>query len=223
MDTPENRFIKHALNSFLTLTGEFRINLTDNSRSKKEAVLLEDKLEQILSHSVFKEISSLSALPLNSPVLQRKEGYREILRVFLMFDLAAKLTWKGGEDVYSGNKRDVAILYEYWLFFKLLEIVTKVFKIDPKEISELISGKAGDLEFKLRQGEYFPVKGIFDSGSRKLNIEFAYNKTFSGEKEYPLSGSWTKSMRPDYTLCIWPFGIGKEQSRKRRTNSFYTF
>lgn len=222
-DTPENRFIKHALNSFLTLTGEFRINLTDNSRSKKEAVLLEDKLEQILSHSVFKEISSLSALPLNSPVLQRKEGYREILRVFLMFDLAAKLTWKGGEDVYSGNKRDVAILYEYWLFFKLLEIVTKVFKIDPKEISELISGKAGDLEFKLRQGEYFPVKGIFDSGSRKLNIEFAYNKTFSGEKEYPLSGSWTKSMRPDYTLCIWPFGIGKEQAEKEELIVFIHF
>lgn len=214
VDTPENRFIKNALNSFLTLIGEFRINLTDNSRSKKEAILLEDKLEQILSHSVFKEISSLSALPLNSPVLQRKEGYREILRVFLMFDLAAKLTWKGGEDVYSGNKRDVAILYEYWLFFKLLEVVMKVFEIEPKEISELISGKTGDLEFKLKQGEYFPVKGIFNSGTRKLNIEFAYNKTFSGEKEYPGSGSWTKSMRPDYTLCIWPLDIGKDLAEK---------
>jgi predicted component of viral defense system (DUF524 family) len=33
-------------------------------------------------------------------------------------------------DVYSGSKRDVAVLYEYWLFFKLLEIVKEVFKIE---------------------------------------------------------------------------------------------
>lgn len=214
VDTPENRFVKHALNSFLSLIGEFRLNLSDNSRSRKEAIILEDKLEQILEHSIFKEISSLSALPLNSPVLQRKEGYREILRLFLMIDLAAKLTWRGGEDVYNGNKRDVAILYEYWLFFKLLEIVKKVFRIEPKEINELISGVNGNLELKLRQGEYFPVKGIFNSGSRKLNIEFAYNKTFTGKNEYPASGSWTKSMRPDYTLCIWPNGIGINQAEK---------
>jgi len=34
-----------------------------------------------------------------------------------MFDLAAKLFWQGGEDVYSGDKKDVAVLYEYWLIF----------------------------------------------------------------------------------------------------------
>jgi len=46
-----------------------------------------------------------------------KIGYREVLRVWLMFDLAAKLFWQGGEDVYSGDKKDVAVLYEYWLIF----------------------------------------------------------------------------------------------------------
>jgi len=214
VDTPENRFIKHALNTFLSLVGEFRLNLKDNSKSHKEAILLEDKLDQILGHSIFKEISSLSALPLNSPVLQRKVGYREILRVFLMLDLAAKLTWRGGEDVYKGNKRDVAVLYEYWLFFKLLDIVKDVFKIEPDEINKLISYTSGKLELKLKQGVYFPITGVFDSGARRLNVEFGYNNTFSGEKKYPDSGSWTKSMRPDYTLCIWPFGISKDEAEK---------
>jgi predicted component of viral defense system (DUF524 family) len=32
-----------------------------------------------------------------------------------MFDLAAKLIWKGGDDIYSGGKKDIATLYEYWL------------------------------------------------------------------------------------------------------------
>ena len=105
---------------------------------KTEATLLESKLEEYLSHSVFKEISNPTTLPLNSPVLQRKEGYREILRVWLMFDLAARLVWHGGEDVYSSDKKDVAVLYEYWLFFKLLDILKELFEIEPDEIKDLI-------------------------------------------------------------------------------------
>jgi|ERR1035437_3123450 predicted component of viral defense system (DUF524 family) len=210
VDTPENRFVKHALTSFLSFIGEFRIKLNDNSRLKQEAILLEDKLEQFLSHSVFKEISLPTTLHLNSPVLQRKEGYREILRVWLMFDLAAKLVWHGGDDVYSGGKRDVAVLYEYWLFFKLLEIIKEVFKIEPKSVEDLIKETADGLGLQLKQGIHIPVKGIYDAGTRKLNVEFSYNKTFSGDNTYPASGSWTKSMRPDYTLSIWPNGINSE-------------
>lgn len=153
-------------------------------------------------------------LPLNSPVLQRKEGYREILRVWLMFDLAAKMIWHGGDDVYSGNKRDVAVLYEYWLFFKLLDIIKEVFKIDSLAIEKLIEQTSDGLGLKLKQGKFLPVEGEYISDTRKLRIEFSYNKTFSGGKEYPDSGSWTRNLRPDYTLSIWPFGIEQDQAEK---------
>ena len=55
-----------------------------------------------------------------------------------MFELAAKLIWQGGEDVYGAGKKDIATLYEYWLFFKLLDLFQELFEIDPKDISELI-------------------------------------------------------------------------------------
>lgn len=207
VDTPENRFVKYALVSFQSFCSNFKSKLDDDSRVRLEAELLEDKMEQYLSHSVFKEISALTTLPLNSPVLQRKEGYREILRVWLMFDLAAKMVWHGGDDVYSGNKRDVAVLYEYWLFFKLLEVVKEVFKIEPKSVDELIKKTDDGLGLQLQQGQHLPVKGIYHGMSRKLEIEFSYNKTFSGNNQYPESGSWTKTMRPDYTLSIWPYGV----------------
>lgn len=212
VDTPENRFVKHALTSFLSFIGEFRFKLNDNIRLKQEATLLEDKLEQFLSHSIFKEISSPTTLPLNSPVLQRKEGYREILRVWLMFDLAAKLVWHGGDDVYRGGKRDVAVLYEYWLFFKLLELIKEVFKIESSSIENLIESTNDGLGLKLKQGKYLPVKGVYSTDTRKLNVEFSYNKTFLGGKEYPEGGSWTRNFRPDYTLSVWPFGIELEQA-----------
>ena len=214
VDTTENRFIKHALGSFQTFCSDFITKLHENKRIKNEAGLLVDKIELFLSHSVFKEISKPTTLPLNNPVLQRKEGYREVLRVWLMFDLAAKMVWHGGDDVYSGNKRDVAVLYEYWLFFKLLEIMKKVFSIESKSVEDLIKETDDGLGLQLKQGRHIPVKGIYDAGTRKLNVEFSYNKTFSGDNSYPASGSWTKSMRPDYTLSIWPFGINSSQAEE---------
>ena len=214
VDTPENRFVKHALVSFQSFCSDFKTKLNDNSRIKNEAGLLIDRLEQFLSHSVFKEISNPTTLPLNSPVLQRKEGYREILRVWLMFDLAAKMVWHGGDDVYSGSKRDVAVLYEYWLFFKLLDIIKDIFNIESLTTGKLIEQTSDGLGLKLKQGKFLPVEGIYESGTRKLRIEFSYNKTFSGDKAYPDGGSWTRNLRPDYTLSVWPYGIEQVQAER---------
>jgi predicted component of viral defense system (DUF524 family) len=214
IDTPENRFIKHALSSFLSFSNEFKSRLDSSTRSSAEAKLMIDKLEQVLSNSIFKEIDQPSTLPLNSPILQRKEGYREILRVWLMFDLAAKILWKGGDDVYSGNKRDVAVLYEYWIFFRLLDIISEVFKIKSLAPDELIEKTNDGLGLKLKQGKYLPLAGIYDDGARKLNVQFSYNKTFRGGSEYPHGGSWTRDLRPDYTLSIWPHGVEEEEAER---------
>jgi predicted component of viral defense system (DUF524 family) len=214
IDTPENRFIKHALSSFLSFSNEFKTQLDSSARTNAEAKLLIDKLEQVLSNSIFKEINQPSTLPLNSPILQRKEGYREILRVWLMFDLAAKIVWKGGDDVYSGNKRDVAVLYEYWIFFRLLDIISEVFDIRSLEPDQLIEKTNDGLGLKLKQGRYLPLAGVYDTGARKLNVQFSYNKTFRGDSEYPHGGSWTRDLRPDYTLSIWPYGIEQEEAER---------
>ena len=122
-DTPENRFVKHALQTFLFFASDFKSRLKSENKIKLEATNIENKLEQFLGHSVFKEISNPTSIILSSPILQRKEGYREILRVWLMYNLAAQLSWKGGDDVYDIEKRNVAALYEYWLFFQLLKIL----------------------------------------------------------------------------------------------------
>ncbi|MCW9708728.1 DUF2357 domain-containing protein [Fodinibius salsisoli] len=212
IDTAENRFIKHALKSFLKICSDFKEAAPETHRLKMEAENIELNIEQYLNHDFFAEISSPDILPLNSPTLQRKGGYREILRVWLMFDLAAQLTWQGGNDVYEGRKKDVASLYEYWVFFKLLNTIEKVFDIKTKPAEKLIEATGSNLDLKLKQGKYFPIKGICNTYSRKLNIQFSFNKTFTGDQDYPNSGSWTSNMRPDYTLSIWPHGINESQA-----------
>lgn len=214
VDAPVNRFVKFVLEYFLAFVGSFKEKVNDDARVKQEASLLKEKLAQWLGHSVFKEVSSQSIAPLNNPVLQRKEGYREILRAWLMFDLAAKLTWEGGDDVYDAGKRDVAVLYEYWLFFKLLEVVESIFKIAPESLDELIRPTNDGLCLQLRQGKYFPVKGVYDMGTRKLSVEFSYNRRFEGNSEYPKGGSWSRTLRPDYTLSIYPLGLDQEKAER---------
>jgi len=209
VDTPENRFIKHALEAFLKFCTDINNKAKEYEHKKmtNESDILIRELESKLHHSFFKDISRPSSLKLNSPVLQRKEGYREVLRVWLMFDLAAKLIWTGGDDIYSGGKKDIATLYEYWLFFKLLDLFQTIFNIEPKCLSDLIKETPDGLNLQIKQGKFTALHGVYDSGNRKLNIRFNYNRIFSGKKHYPDSGSWTTSLRPDYTLSFWPYGI----------------
>ncbi|MDO9635156.1 MAG: DUF2357 domain-containing protein [Paludibacter sp.] len=214
VDTPENRFVKFALNSFRSFISEFISKIRVENRIRQEARLLETFLDEYLNHSLFKAISNPVTLPLNSPVLQRREGYREVLRVWLMFDLAARLIWKGGDDVYDGEKKDMAVLYEYWLYFRLLDILKEQYNIEPKEINQLITETDDGLGLQLKQGKHTPLKGVYTGKNRKLHVQFSYNRTFRGRQVYPAGGSWSMDMRPDYTLSMWPFGIEQAQAEK---------
>jgi predicted component of viral defense system (DUF524 family) len=217
VDTSENRFIKHALENFLKFCTDINNKAKEFAHKKmeNESELMIRELESQLHHTIFKHISRPTTLKLNSPVLQRKEGYREVLRVWLMFDLAAKLIWKGGDDIYSGGKKDIATLYEYWLFFKLLDLFQSIFELEPKDISELINETPDGLNLQIKQGKFTALLGVYNSGSRKLNIRFNYNRSFSGKKTYPDSGSWTTTLRPDYTLSFWPYGISEAEAERQ--------
>ncbi|MCE9647249.1 MAG: DUF2357 domain-containing protein [Chloroflexi bacterium] len=214
-DTVENQFIKHVLSVYRIFCSDVKNKMDSISRECREARQLEERLDNILDHQIFKQISQPATLSLNSPVLQRKEGYREILKSWLMFDLASKLMWHGGDDVYKAGKRDVATLYEYWSFFKLLELFGTIFNFAPVEVESLIESTSDGLGLKLKSGKFFALRGIYDRGSRKLAIKFSYNRTFSGNKEYPSAGSWSKNMRPDYTLTIWPYEFSEAEAESQ--------
>ena len=217
LDNQENQFVKFVLRSFSSFCSELRGKKNANDRLKAEIDKTMDVLNGHLSTLFFKQVSMPSQLNLNSPVLQRKEGYREILQAWLMFDLAAKLSWKGGDNVYEAGKRNVAVLYEYWVFFKLLEVISRVFDIDPVSVNKLVKTDADRINLEIQQGKMTMIEGLYDSGSRKFNVRFYYNRTFAHtreDEELDKSGSWTMNMRPDYTLSIWPGEISIDQAER---------
>ncbi len=220
VDTPENRFVKHALKEFERFCGSVCQHLEKKSLTPPpaiyyEAKALEDRLSEYLSHSLFRDVQAANSLRLNSPILQRKQGYREILRAWLMYDLAAKLIWKAlDDDAYHIGKRDVATLYEYWLFFKLLRLIEDIFEVDAKETKDLIKKTNDGLGLQLLSGKHTAIKGSHKHEGREFTIQFNFNRTF-GKSDYPKSGSWTQAMRPDYTLSLWPKAFTEAQAEEQ--------
>lgn len=213
-DTPENRFVKFALQSFsgfLVLMRQ-RLDATGASdvRLRHEIALLIGQLDSSLGAEVFRGVSPPDMLPLGSPVLQRKEGYREVYQAWLRFDMAARLVWRGGDDIYRAGQRDVATLYEYWVFFKLLDIVTGVFQLDRLAADELMEKTADGFGLKLRSGEQLGFEGVTFAGIRPLHARFSYNRSFTHDARPGVSGSWSERMRPDYTISLWPADFCEE-------------
>jgi hypothetical protein len=223
-DTPENRFIKHALEVFLRFAEDCQQYFKDKgySRPSIEASNLVTKLDGYLSQSFFKDISRPTSLKLNSPVLQRKSGYREVLSTWLQFDLAAKLVWKGGDDVYKAGKRDIATLYEYWLFFTLYDLFKSKFKIkdiehDEQSYNHLIEPTKDGLNVMVKQGKHTALYGDFITENRALKVKFSYNRSFKGGTKYTdeQAGSYTTTLRPDYTLSVWPAMLKEKEAEKQ--------
>lgn len=216
-DTPENRFVRFALQTFTGFLNRMRLKLEEignatDTRLQAEIIALENQLETALAADVFRNVSDPDMLPLGSPVLQRKEGYREVYQAWLRFDMAARLVWRGGDDVYGAGQRDIATLYEYWIFFKLLDIVSAVFDLEKPAAHDLIEETADGFGLKLKTGEHLAFEGAFLGGARPLRVRFSYNRSFSQNAGRGLSGSWTERMRPDYTLSLWPADFDEREA-----------
>ncbi len=221
VDTPENRFIKHVLEVFKKFCEDCLaiFSLKQLVKPIQEAEQLIHSLESQLNHPFFHNINQPTSLKLNSPVLQKRSGYREILNRWLQFDLASKLIWKGGEDVYNAGKKDIAFLYEYWLFFTLYDLIQEKFNIqsvnfDERAYKHLIVPTNDGLNLMVKSGKHTALEGVYTKRNRDLKVKFSYNRTFKGGVEYSDSkgGSWTAPLRPDYTLSIWSNTFTEKQA-----------
>lgn len=218
-DTPENRFIRFALEEFsnhLLLIKALCVQskVQSTQRIADAADKLHSRLLHTLEHPVLRDLSPSSLLPLGSPVLQRRAGYREVLEAWLKFHIAATLQWDGGDDAFGAGKKDTDKLYEYWLFFQLLTLLSTDLGIQMPSPERFLAESDDALFFRLKAGKGFIHEGVVKAASRMISVKFSYNRTFSENDDPMVEGSWTLAMRPDFTISFWPAAISEELAER---------
>ena len=85
VDTPENRLLKYFLESINTLIESLKKNF-DKEYIKERLLLFDEKINEYLSDKWLEDVGKLESVPMNSQVLQKKEGYRNIFKYYLNFE-----------------------------------------------------------------------------------------------------------------------------------------
>ena len=219
IDIPENRFYKNFLLFIDDLIGNL-INIVEDGYVLDKLYEYKETLSYYLSARYFLDISPMDYPPLNSQVLQKKEGYRDILEYYLLFEFGFKFNWNEVVEDFRGYEKKVYRLYEYWCYFELLDLIgeltdTKItfddlFTLDDKKLN--ISLKEGVIKsFDLNLSDLIDMEslsldnnidsveldGFYDD--LPITIDLMYNKTFKKDSDYY---SYSVDLRPDYTLSI---------------------
>lgn len=206
LNTNENKFYKYFLELVESLINDLLefiyLNKSENSR-KYDFISIKlnkfsDKITYFLSKNYFNEISKMGMLPLNSQVLQKKEGYRELLKYYLMLQFNMNISFDIEiEDIFKGYLKKINELYELWCYLKLSEVLMDL-SCDHEEV-DLFYNESGII--KINKHHTFKIL----NSNRLISITLSYQHEFirnlkrineEGEKII------NKRYDPDFTLTL---------------------
>ena len=189
-DTPENRFYKYFLENLEDLILEL-LETAPEGYLKDSLTGFRDEVNVLLSAGWLRGVGALMSLPLNSQVLQKREGYRDILRYFFMLDLALRFTWEELEESIRGFERRLSELYEYWCYFRILRILEDITgqRVDPGDIFIRDGWKV-----RLKTGN-----SILRFRMDDTEIALSYNGRFTGNTR---CRSYSLPFKPDYSILV---------------------
>jgi predicted component of viral defense system (DUF524 family) len=208
LDTVPNRFVRFALETWRGWVWDCAQVFVGAEgptadRARRECSALLDKLDAALAEPIFAEVGRLTTFPAGDQTLEKRDGYRQIFRLFFLTELVSNLSWDGAEDVFAAGSRDVATLYEYWAFLAIAEMLERVSdcKLQKREI---FAATDRGMTLSLRQGKEAHISGDTRYAGRRLGIALFFNRTFSSFSGAGASGSWSRQMRPDVSLLVRP-------------------
>ena len=235
-DTEANRFVKFALGVFKAIckgvAGENDDGTTakgrDISQSQHEALDLKQRIELIEDSPFFRCVGQMRVMPTGNQVLQKRSGYDRVLQILALCTIAPALNWDGEAQAFEGESRNIALLYEYWLFFELSEIMgslpgcSRLKDADHEgSIDAVKIAGNGSVAISLKQGvlsrQAFVIKR---HGAVDLALDLYYNRTFKHHdfEGTRYDGSYSTIFRPDFTISIYPRLKGGEAEAVRRGN-----
>ncbi|KAF5053243.1 hypothetical protein DSECCO2_400380 [anaerobic digester metagenome] len=207
IDTPENRFVKYFIGLVDGLIDEMVRYVEENKREGYAADKIYEYQEIIHEYcldSWFDDIGEMEYFPSNSQVLQKKEGYRDILRYFLFLEVDFNLKWKGFEDIIRGYQKKLFDLYEYWCYIRLFKILSDL-EGRRTEYENLFDSNEKNWAVEFKRGENSKQRFKIEIQGEIFDVELMYNRKFVRTKP-PFKtcsmGSYSVELRPDYTISV---------------------
>ncbi|MCJ7774298.1 MAG: DUF2357 domain-containing protein [Desulfobacterales bacterium] len=202
-DTNENRFIKHFLRDISKMLDLFEQTLGYRSGTYLNPSIssnirdLKQKVRYLFSNPIWDDVGQMTFIPSQSTVLQRKDGYRHLFRLYSLMQLVTRYQFLMEDFKNLIEVKDVPTLFEYWCFFLVKDILEKKFKT--LEYSIIIS--PADTEQKVQEGIQ-----IFYEG----DVSLLYNRSYGGSlgvgashsklQKYQTKESYSHDLRPDIVI-----------------------
>lgn len=185
-DTVENRFVRHALEQCKGLIYHFI------DHPKLHAGLLDDcramlaVLEPVASAAFVAEASPLPRFHAPSQALAKADGYREVFQFWNHLTRHVSLPRGNAETVRLLEGRNMATLYEYWVFVKILQSTVDITGRKPSEPPVIRRDELGE---SLSLGLTTPLGP---------DLQIVFNRSFTRSA----ATAYSTPLRPDVTLEV---------------------
>jgi uncharacterized protein len=202
-DTNENRFVKHFLQEISKKLGSIENALGAKSGTYLNPEILHNsrrlgqKVRYFLSDPMWADVGQMNFVPAQSTVLQRRDGYRHLFRLYSLLQLVTRYQFLLEDFRSLIEIKDVPTLFEYWCFFLVKDIIDRKFR--QKGVSIIIPD--AETEQVVREGVAIEYEE---------DITLIYNAHFHGSRgvnspqneisAYQTSESYSHALRPDIVL-----------------------
>ena len=200
-NTPENRFLKHALGTIQKrysvladriLTQNRELAETERSRISDTA----QQLTHLTRNPFFRTVGRYEGMKQESLVLQRDVNYSRIYRTFAILQKSFSLN----DGLYRMETKDIATLYEIWCFIQVEKVVKELTYADVEQYNR--QELNGLFTYSFGKGEHSKI--IFKKDDVTL-AELIYNPRHSDKDDVKGIGnleSRTVPQKPDIVLQL---------------------
>lgn len=200
IDTKENRFVKFYLEYLLDILESIKKNTTNKSNKLYyELNSLTESILKMLREPFFSSIEKIKGIPHNSQVLQKRYPYNNVYKGYNDLQLRTKFSIDIYDESFLVGQKDVAKLYEYWIFIKIFSALNERF-YNNYVVDDWITYSSETLNVNLSEKK---SKKVVYKLNELSEMHLYYNKEYRNNVNIYYGRSYSNTLKPDISLEMY--------------------